>query len=138
MAITIVAPCGLICDICVGFQRKKNRCPGCTGIGNKTTHCMKCSILNCPEKQGVSSRPCNGCSRYPCKRLKSLEKRYKTKYGESLMENFQKIEELGLDQFLLETEKEWTCPSCGALLSVHRSECLQCKAPNSHFKGAPQ
>jgi rubrerythrin len=51
------------------------------------------------------------------------------------MENFQRIEELGLEWFLLEAEKAWTCPGCGALLSVHRPECLQCKAPNIHFKG---
>lgn len=132
MAITTVAPCGLICDICNGFQRKKNRCTGCAG-DFKPTHCAKCSILNCPEKQGCPGKPCDSCCKYPCKRLKNLEKRYSLKYGESLMENFRRIETLGLNEFLQEAEAEWTCPSCGALLCVHRADCLSCGARNARF-----
>lgn len=129
MAITTVAPCGLICDICIGFQRKKNKCPGCCkGDGIKP-----CSILVCPEKQGCPGRPCNACAKYPCKRLKGLEKRYTSKYGESLMENFRRIKALGLEKFLLEAEVEWTCPGCGTLLSVHRDKCLACGALNSRY-----
>ena len=134
MAITTVAPCGLICDICIGFQRKKNRCPGCAVGFDKPALWVQCSIVNCPEKQGNPAKPCNACAKYPCKRLKSLEKRYTTKYGESLMENFRRIEALGLNAFLLEAEKEWTCPGCGALLSVHRAKCLECGAPNGWYK----
>ena len=134
MAITTVAPCGLICDICIGFQRKKNSCPGCTCEINQPACCGKCSIMNCPEKQGCPGKPCNACTKFPCKRLKNLERRYTTRYGESLMENFRRIEALGLDAFLLETEMEWTCPGCGALLSVHRATCLVCGASNSHCR----
>ena len=129
MAITIVAPCGLICDLCLGFQRKKNKCPGCTGEWARP-----CSILKCPERQGDLAKPCNACAKFPCKRLKSLEKRYSEKYGESLMENFRKIGALGLDGFLLEAEAEWTCPGCSALICVHRPDCPACNAPNSHYK----
>jgi hypothetical protein len=110
MAITTVTPCGLICDICIGFQRTKNRCSGCAG-DFKPAHCTKCSILNCPEKQFCSGTPCDACAKYPCKRLKNLEKRYSLKYGESLMENFRRIEALGLDGFLQAAEAEWTCPA---------------------------
>lgn len=134
MAITTVAPCGLICDLCIGFQRKKNRCPGCTCEINQPACCGKCSILNCPDKQRCPGKPCNACAKYPCKRLKNLERRYTTRYGESLMENFRRIEALGLDAFLLEAEVEWLCPGCGALLSVHRATCLACGASNSHYK----
>lgn len=24
-----IAPCGVICDICLGYQREKNKCVGC-------------------------------------------------------------------------------------------------------------
>ena len=134
MSISKIAPCGLICDICLGFQREKNKCYGCTEEASKPPHAIKCSIINCPEKNGDPAKPCSICSKYPCKRLKSLEKRYSTNYGESLVDNFNLIKEKGLDQFLLEAEKVWSCPNCGKLLTVHRPQCLYCKAPNAHYK----
>jgi len=48
-----VAPCGVICDICLGFQRTKNKCVGCNSIGNKPYHCTVCSIKACPEKMVI-------------------------------------------------------------------------------------
>lgn len=138
MSITIVAPCGLICDLCLGFQREKNKCSGCTGKGEKLSSCAKCIIVNCPEKNGDPTKLCYVCSKYPCKRLKALDKRYKTNYGESLIENFKKIEQSGLDGFILEAEKTWRCPGCGELLNVHRPVCLHCKTPNSHYLRKPK
>lgn len=138
MPISIVAPCGLICDLCLGFQRDKNKCSGCTAEGSVLSHCTKCGIVRCPEKGGNPAEPCGACSKYPCKRLKALERRYSTNYGESLMDNFRQIAEKGLDRFLLEAEELWRCHECGELLSVHRPQCLHCKAPNSHYKRTKQ
>ncbi len=126
MPITVIAPCGLICDLCSAFQREKNRCPGCTAEGNKPAYCMNCIVVNCPEKNGDPTKLCDVCSKYPCKRLKALEKRYKTKYGESLFENFQKIKQLGLERFKQEAEASWRCPDCKELLNVHRVQCSHC------------
>jgi hypothetical protein len=134
MPVSTVAPCGLICDLCMGFQREKNKCSGCTAQGIKPSHCAKCSILNCPEKGGDSAKPCSACSKYPCKRLKALEKRYSTNYGESLMDNFNQIDAKGLNKFLLDAEKVWSCSECGELLTVHRPQCLHCKATNVNYK----
>ncbi|MDD4125277.1 MAG: DUF3795 domain-containing protein [Eubacteriales bacterium] len=134
MPISTVAPCGLICDLCLGFQRTKNKCSGCTAEENKSAFCVKCSIVNCPEKNGDSKKPCGDCSKFPCKRLKDLEKRYFTNYGESLTDNFYQIKEKGLEQFLLDFEKTWTCRECGELLTVHRPQCLHCNAPNTYYK----
>lgn len=133
MPVSIVAPCGLICDLCLGFQREKDKCSGCTVEGSKPSYCTKCSIVNCSEKKGDSTKPCSVCSKYPCKRLIALEKRYSTNYGESLMDNFHQINVKGLDLLLIDTEKAWTCNECGNLLTVHRSNCLHCKAPNNHY-----
>ena len=129
----IISPCGLICDLCLGFQRTKNTCVGCNEAGNKPNHCVNCSIIHCPEKNGDPTLLCNVCEKYPCKRLKNLDKRYRTKYGESLVENFIKIETMGLQAFRKEATEYWTCPECGELLCVHRPNCLHCNAPNPHF-----
>lgn len=138
MPFTVIAPCGLICDLCLGFQREKNRCPGCTAEGEKPLSCTKCIIVNCPEKNGDSTKLCYTCSKYPCKRLKTLDKRYKTNYGESLVENFKMIEQLGLDRFIAEAESLWRCPGCGELVNVHRPVCLHCSTPNIHYLKKPK
>lgn len=138
MSITVVAPCGLICDLCSAFQREKNRCPGCTAEGAKPAYCMNCIVVNCPEKQGDCAKLCYTCSEYPCKRLKALEKRYSTEYGESLFENFKKIEQLGLERFTVDAQAFWACPGCGALFSVHHPQCTRCNTPNTHYLRKPK
>ncbi len=134
----IIAPCGLICDLCSAFQREKNRCPGCTAEGDKPLSCTRCVIVNCPEKNGDAAKLCNACFKYPCKRLKALEKRYSSNYGESLFENFQRIERLGLKGFIAEAQKTWSCPGCGELINVHRPVCSRCSAPNSRYLKKPK
>jgi len=47
--IRTIAPCGLICDICLGLQREKNKCAGCTNTGYKPFHCDACRIKLCAE-----------------------------------------------------------------------------------------
>lgn len=128
-----VAPCGLICDLCLGAQREKNRCVGCNNKGNKPPHCIKCSIKCCEEKDGNKKLLCNKCSKYPCRRLKNLDKRYRVKYGESLIENFKRINEIGIRQFIKEEKEKWRCEKCGKLLCVHRDKCLNCGEINKRF-----
>jgi len=53
-----IAPCGVICDICLAFQRSKNKCVGCNNFGNKLHHCSVCRIITCPEKNGNEKLLC--------------------------------------------------------------------------------
>jgi hypothetical protein len=128
-----VAPCGLICDLCLGAQRQKNKCVGCNYPGNKPPYCIKCRIKNCDEKNGNDRLLCNKCPKYPCRRLKDLDKRYRRKYGESLVENFKLINEIGIKNFIRQENEKWKCEKCGELLCVHRSKCLHCGAVNNKF-----
>jgi len=128
-----IAPCGVICDICLGFQRNKNKCVGCNNIGNKPYHCTVCSIKTCVEKKGNENLLCYDCQKFPCRRIKDLDKRYITKYGEGLVQNLLCIKEAGIDSFI-ETEREkWKCINCGELLCVHREVCLNCGNENEYF-----
>jgi hypothetical protein len=128
-----IAPCGLICDLCLGYQREKNTCVGCNNEGNKPYHCTKCSIKLCPEKKGNSSLLCNECSNYPCRRLKDLDKRYRLKHGESLIENFKNIKGNGFNVFIAEEKKKWECPHCGKLLCAHKEKCVHCGGINKRY-----
>lgn len=127
-----IAPCGLICELCYGFQREKNKCDGCNSNGTISSYCLKCTIKNCTEKKDPQEL-CYKCSKYPCRRLKDLEKRYTSRYGESLMHNFQQISEIGIRRFVKEQIEHWKCPECGQLLCVHKELCAYCGAVNSKF-----
>ncbi len=130
---TSIAPCGVICDICLGFQRDKNKCAGCNSTGNKVRHCAVCSIKLCAEKKGDERLLCYECIKFPCRRIKDLDKRYTLKYGESPVRNLQMIRETGLPQFIATEEERWKCSRCGHLLCVHREVCLICGNKNEYF-----
>ena len=61
-------------------------------------------MLHCKKKSGNF---CD-CKDLPCKRLKSLDKRYRTKYGMSMIDNLQYIKKHGIRNFLKKEEKKWT------------------------------
>jgi hypothetical protein len=50
--------------------------------------------------------------KFPCERLKRLDKRYREKYGMSEIENLRFIQEKGIGSFLGHEEKRWVNP-CG-------------------------
>ncbi len=124
-----IAPCGVLCDLCIGFQREKNKCAGCNYTGNKPYHCTVCKIKECSEKMGDERLLCSECSKFPCKRIKDLDKRYKTKYGESPIQNLESIRNIGTEAFIKVENEKWKC-QCGELLCAHRDTCLNCGTKN--------
>lgn len=130
---TSIAPCGVICQLCLGFQREKNQCVGCNNTGYKPYHCTVCSIKTCAEKQGDDQLLCMECPKFPCRRIKDLDKRYRLKYGESPVENLSNFKAISSSLFIDGMKAKWTCGTCGHLLCVHSKACLHCGANNQHF-----
>ena len=128
---SMIAPCGMNCGSCIGYMRPKNKCPGCWFVdqGKARVHCV---IRNCDLLNKTDSKFCFDCQKYPCQRLKQLDKRYKTKYNTSFLDNLMMIKQNGIDYFLnFETERR-KCPNCGATLSVHRDTCFNCSEIFKH------
>ena len=126
----LIAACGMNCEICLGFQRLKNPCPGCRGDNAaKPGYCQKCIIANCAELNKTQSGFCYDCPKYPCKRLKQLDQRYRTKYGMSMIENLANIKTMGLVHFTNNETERWRCRNCGEQICIHRPICLKCKTP---------
>ncbi len=124
----LIAPCGMNCRLCMAYQRNKNKCNGCLNdIGYKSKSCSNCIIKNCAVIQKSETGFCYECVKYPCRRLKDLDKRYKTKYNMSMIENLEYIKQFGIDKFLQSEEVRWTCEECGDIVSVHHSVCNNCK-----------
>lgn len=132
----LIAPCGLNCALCHGYQREKNKCGGCNSDNVHPGYCTSCIIKNCLEKGDDHTRICGtSCEKFPCKRLKDLDKRYRTKYGESCLENIALIETNGFEALVALDSVRWKCPVCGELLCCHRPNCLNCGSANSKFIG---
>lgn len=123
-----IAPCGINCSLCLGYLRDKNRCDGCLAPdGQKYHSCQGCLIKNCARLAQTGSKFCYECEKFPCPRLKHLEKRYRLKYHVQIFENFRAIKELGEAEFTRLENEKWKCPECGGTICMHRGYCLGCK-----------
>ncbi len=125
---SLIAPCGMNCGLCLAYLRDKNKCNGCWGNNeNKSAACVKCIIKNCALLAETKSMFCYECKKYPCTRLKQLDKRYRTNYKMSMIENLENIRKEGIDKFVEMEKERWICNKCGGTICVHRGYCLKCK-----------
>ena len=123
----VIAPCGMNCGICLGYLREKRKCPSCHGEDtNKPAYCIKCIIKNCEMIQLSQSKFCFECEKYPCQRLKQLDKRYRTKYNMSMIENLEYIKKFGINKFIRNEKIRWTCSDCRGTICVHTGYCYSC------------
>jgi Protein of unknown function (DUF3795) len=127
IATELIAPCGMNCRLCVAFVREKNTCPGCRRGGRADSqYCVTCAIKNCEKLKATGAKYCFRCENFPCARLKRLDKRYRTRYGMSMIENLTCIRDRGIRHFIRNEKERRACPECGALICVHRPQCLSC------------
>lgn len=134
----LIAPCGMDCGICLAYLRDRNRCMGCMAAsGPKQHHCDVCSIKVC-TKRAKGTTFCFDCSRYPCRRLRQLDTRYRTRYGMSMIENLDRIRDQGLDAFVERENVRWACPTCGRPICVHDRRCYACGSQWNKDGGPPR
>jgi len=126
--VNLIAPCGMNCAICLGHLREKKQCQGCREIdAYELSYGRKCTIRSCQILKEKNLKVCSDiCEKFPCLRLKNLDKRYRTKYGMSMLENLENIKNIGIEKFVEQEQIRWKCPKCGELLCVHRTSCLKC------------
>jgi hypothetical protein len=86
----LIAPCGMNCCLCIAFTRETEPCPDCRGddSAKSKTHVL-CLIKNCEKISNSKVKYCYSCDSFPCSRLKDLDKRYRTKYGMSMIDYFE-------------------------------------------------
>lgn len=109
MQTKLIAPCGMNCALCIAYLREKNRCPGCKAIYiHKPITRTRCKIKNCGVIKKNNWKYCSiKCKRFPCDRLKSLDKRYSTKYGMSMINNLKNIDKNGIKKFIEMEKDKW-------------------------------
>jgi hypothetical protein len=124
---TLIAPCGIDCRLCRAYTREKKPCPGCRADNTlKPKFCVTCRIKNCEKLAAEKMEYCFTCTAFPCARLVHLDKRYKTKYGTTVIGNLLSIKETGITNFIENENKKWACPECGTMLCMHSPHCISC------------
>ena len=130
----LIAPCGMNCGICkayLAYSRDPAKKRG------KTVHCMGCRCRprnkmcfyvrkHCAKIRNNKLKFCFECEGFPCGRIKTLDKRYRTRYGMSMVENLKEIEKEGMEKFLRKQREKYKCPECGDVVSVHNVKCYSC------------
>lgn len=109
MKIRLIAPCGMNCNLCMANLRDEKKCPGCRDLDYKKPRTRtKCVIRNCEELKNNNWKYCSDkCRKFPCQRLRSLDKRYRTKYGMSMLENLDMISKQGIRKFMSNEKERW-------------------------------
>jgi len=128
----LIAPCGMNCAICSGYlalthkvKSKGIRMPYCIGCRPRD---KKCAFLKkrCQLLQKGQIQYCYECPDFPCETLRKLDKRYRTHFRMSLIENLEYIKENGIKQLLEWEEERWQCPECGGVICCHNGICFNC------------
>ncbi len=128
----MISPCGMNCALCSSYLAFKN---DVTSKGVKMPYCKGCRPRNknCAFLKKSCSKLLNGevnfcfeCTSFPCDRLTSIDKRYKSLFRMSMIENLNLIKEKGIDKFLTEQNEVWKCKSCGELICCHNGICYKC------------
>lgn len=128
----LIAPCGMNCSLCISYQSgrhdlkskgfSRSVCAGCLPRGKNCVFLKE----SCEKLGNGLVRFCFVCEEFPCRRLKALDKRYRTKYHMSMVGNLMMIRDSGLGSFLEEEKNKWSCPRCGEAVCCHNGLCLNC------------
>jgi hypothetical protein len=129
---TLIAPCGMNCAVCAGYQAMKNDlkkkgfnktyCAGCLPRGKNCAFMKK----QCARLGNGLVRFCYECPDFPCRRLTTLDKRYRERYHMSMIENLNYIKNQEINAFLEREAARWRCPDCGGVICCHHGLCLNC------------
>lgn len=135
------APCGIYCGACETLHAFREdrveehaklaqmepddvKCAGCK-TEQIADYCIGCHFRDCTRDKGIEF--CFECEDFPCERLAAF-RNDKWPHHSSVLKNLEAIRERGLDAWLEEQAKRWSCPECGEAFSWYRRNCRNCGA----------
>jgi len=107
-------PCGLYCGACVATD-----CDGCL-VEEPSSWVARCEIRKCAAQNGVDF--CYQCYDYPCQPLWELM-HARWPHHQTMETNLQCIKDRGVGEWLLQQQREWRCPGCGAPRNWYQKRC---------------
>ena len=128
----LIAPCGMNCIICSGYLAFKH---DVKSKGIRMSYCMgcrprdkKCAFLKkrCSLLLSKKVTYCHECKEFPCDNLIRIDKRYRTFFRMSMIQNLEFIKKDGIIIFLEREKERWRCPTCGGTICCHNGICFEC------------
>jgi hypothetical protein len=138
-----LSPCGMYCSVCAvrvadrdndqelkgmlapifGTKPEQVACEGC--LSDKTFQFAKaCAIRACAGEKCLES--CHQCKDFPCDHFKTFPFEIAR---QQMLAAIPRWKELGTEQWVMETEKRFTCSHCGSLLHRYATLCNRCRKP---------
>jgi hypothetical protein len=128
----LIAPCGMNCAICSGYLAWKNQTkekgvkfPYCEGCRTRPRICAwlkkRCDLLLNDKVEF-----CYECKNFPCDKLEHIDRRYRTHFKTSFLENLETIKKDGIEKLLKNQRKKWRCSGCEGMICCHNGLCFQC------------
>lgn len=128
----LAAPCGIFCGACRQYLVLKKDLleergfkKGCEGCRIRHKNCVFIR-RDCPALRKNELQYCYECENFPCQNLKKIDKLYRERYFVFLIDNLKKINEIGVDKWLVDQKMLYTCPECGGEICLHDMECYDC------------
>jgi hypothetical protein len=128
----LIAPCGIDCRLCSAYLAWKNQskdkglnfpyCRGCRPQGKECAFIKK----RCEKLYNEEIDYCWECELYPCGLIEHLDKRYRTHFRQSPIENLAFVKKHGLKKFLAAQRKKWACQKCRGMKCTHNGLCFVC------------
>lgn len=91
---------------------------------DKSPHCQTCKIKLCAQEHNLEM--CVDCASFPCEKIKHIDKRYRLRYRQSLIDNAVRLRTIGPELYLREERQRWLCADCGGVISLHDWACSEC------------
>jgi hypothetical protein len=138
----LAATCGIYCGACLSYMAKHSEdtsikrpnpwgnCDGCLSGGQLAAHCQKCSIRLCALDKPDVTRCCD-CGELPCSRITNLIKQGNYPHRQEYLPNLEKINEMGVQEWVVYEEERWRCPKCRLPMSWYDEKCARCGEPRS-------
>ena len=129
----LLAPCGINCAICSRFLAWSKQMPKVPG---KIAHCAGCRARKypcafikkgCPDICEGRFQFCFECATFPCRKVNSIDERYRAKFHSEPVQNLLDIKRLGPEKFFAADMKRHRCGNCGGTRSVHSDQCYDCE-----------
>jgi hypothetical protein len=111
--------CGLYCGGCNSFEENSGKWK-CKGCKDETVLISDCPTKECAEKKQLLY--CGECEGFPCDAQNAFYHDGVPHHGLALA-NIKRIQTDGLEKWLLEQEKEYTC-QCGKRRLWFTKECM--------------
>jgi hypothetical protein len=93
-------------------------CPGCG-----SPEMLNCEFAVCCQTHQVTS--CAFCPDFPCAMLQKFQTD-EWPHHIDVIENLNRIREVGMDTWLKEQKQAWSCPQCGANIHWYQAVCTEC------------